>query len=313
MPAVISIQTASARGSGFFVAADTILTNVHVITSNSSVSVHRSDGTTSTARVETTSPAYDIAVLKISNPRPDQPTIPLGSAASVRIGQEVIAIGTALGFLQNTVSRGIVSGLRQVDGATIVQTDAAINPGNSGGPLLDRNGVAIGIVKSGYGGRDGLSFAVAIDHARGVLDGRAAPSVTSSKPSQYQVLSPAVASPADTDRAEATRAFEQLLAQIARRADSLDQAWRTFRKSCYEGAVVGTFDHEWFALWEPHAMRGAVSPGCGVYFGDVKTRANEVRYQVLAAEEAARAADVYPGSRRDLLRKYRLDYGGWDR
>jgi len=90
-------------------------------------------------------PAFDIAMLKISNPLADQPTIPIGSALAARVGQEVIAIGTPLGFLQNSVSRGIVSGLRQVDGATMIQTDAAINPGNSGGPLVDLKGRVIGI------------------------------------------------------------------------------------------------------------------------------------------------------------------------
>ncbi len=69
--------------------------------------------------------------------------------------------------LQNTVTRGIVSAVRQVGPVTLVQTDAAVNPGNSGGPVLDREGMVIGIatmaVKAGLG--QGLSFAVAIDHA----------------------------------------------------------------------------------------------------------------------------------------------------
>ena len=57
----------------------------------------------------------------------------------------MIAIGTPLGFLQNTVSRGIVSALRNVEGAMTIQTDAPINPGNSGGPLFDECGRVIGI------------------------------------------------------------------------------------------------------------------------------------------------------------------------
>jgi len=215
MPAVVTVQTTSGRGSGFFVAADTILTNVHVVGSNAGVTIRRADGSTTNARVESTSAAYDIAVLKVDAPRGDQTTIPMGSAAGARVGQEVIAIGTPLGFLQNTVSRGIVSGLRDVDGSTLVQTDAAINPGNSGGPLLDRNGAAIGIIKSGYQGRDGLSFAIAIDHARAVLEGRPAPAAAaSSTPSQYKPLAPAVASATDERRAMAEKAFDQRMAQI---------------------------------------------------------------------------------------------------
>jgi S1-C subfamily serine protease len=316
MPAVVRVETSGGTGSGFFVEPDTLLTNVHVVGANTSVTIRRAGGSTALVRVAATAPDFDIAVLKLSNPLPDQATIPLGSLSTIRVGQEVIAIGSALGMLQNTVTRGIVSGVRRIGPALLVQTDAALNPGNSGGPLLDRTGTAIGISTAGFRQSQGLNFAVSIDHARALLNGspQAAPAaaVTSSEPS-LRALNPAVPSPADQDRMQATRAYEQLLAQVARRADGLDQAWRTFRKSCYEGAVVGTFDHEWFALWEPRAMQGAVSPGCGVYFGDIKTQANDIRNMALAAEEAARQADIYPGVRRDLRRKYRLDYAGWER
>jgi S1-C subfamily serine protease len=315
MPAVVRVETGAGTGSGFFVEADTLLTNVHVVGSNGSVTIRRAGGTTAVARVAATAPDFDIAVLKISNPLPDQVTIPLGSLAGTRTGQEVIAIGSAFGMLQNTVTRGIVSGVRRVGAAQLVQTDAALNPGNSGGPLLDRTGTAIGINTASFRQSQGLNFAVSIDHARALLDGspQAPPAAATSAEPSLRALNPAVPSPADQNRMQATRAYEQLLGQVARKADGLDQAWRTFRKSCYEGAVVGTFDHEWFALWEPRAMQGAVSPGCGVYFGDIKTQANEIRNMALAAEEAARQADIYPGVRRDLRRKYRLDYAGWDR
>ena len=75
MPAVVTVQTPSGRGSGFFVAADTILTNVHVVGSNAGVTIRRADGSTMNARVESTSAAYDIAVLKVDGPRADQTTI----------------------------------------------------------------------------------------------------------------------------------------------------------------------------------------------------------------------------------------------
>jgi S1-C subfamily serine protease len=311
-PAVVTIEAGSGRGSGFFVAPDTILTNVHVVASNTSVTVRRPDGSTTTARVEAQSAPFDIAVLKVSNPPADQPILPMGSVSGARVGQEVIAIGTPLGFLQNTVSRGIVSALREVEGATMIQTDAAINPGNSGGPLLDRAGLVIGIIKSGYNGRNGLSFAVAIDHARAVLDGRAAPAPTASgAPSVYQPLSPAVASPTDQRRNAGANVFEQTLAQLAQRADGLDDQWRNFRNTCYEGRVAGSFDHEWFALWDQRAMQGAISPGCNGFFGRIRQTAFAIRDAVAAAEEAARRADVYPGTRRDALRHWHLDYSGW--
>ena len=313
-PAVVTVEAGAGRGSGFFVAADTILTNVHVVTSNTSVIVRRPDGSTASARVEALSAPFDIAVLKVANPLPEQPIVTMGSAAGARVGQEVIAIGTPLGFLQNTVSRGIVSALREVDGATMIQTDAAINPGNSGGPLLDRAGLAIGVIKSGYNGRNGLSFAVAIDHARAVLDGRSAqaPSTTS-VPSPYRAIAPAVAPPMDQRRNDSAKAFEQAIAQLARRADALDARWRNFRNSCYEGRVSGSFDHEWYALWDPRAMQGAVSPGCSPFFGEIRQIATAIRDAVIAADEAARQADVYPGTRRDVLRHWRLDNPAWSR
>jgi len=75
----------------------------------------------------------DVAVLRVLDPDASQQVLPLGSAARVRTGQEVIAVGSPLGVLQSSVTRGIVSAVRAVGGVTLVQTDAAINPGNSGG------------------------------------------------------------------------------------------------------------------------------------------------------------------------------------
>jgi S1-C subfamily serine protease len=272
-PAVVTIQTSSARGSGFFVAPDTILTNVHVVASNRTVTVIRSDGTTVTAHVDSSSPAFDIAVLKLSNTLPGQATIRLGTVATTRVGQEVIAIGTPLGFLQNSVSRGIVSGLREVDGAMMIQTDAAINPGNSGGPLLDRNGVAIGVI----------------------------------------ILSPAVASAGEQSRLDGVNGFEKAIAQLAQRADALDDRWRSFRTGCYQGRVAGSFDREWYAFFDQRAMQGTVGQGCEPSFAELQRTAREIRDGVAAADEAARVADVYPGVRRDILKRLRLDYAGWGR
>jgi len=312
-PAVVVVETSSGRGSGFFVTSDTIVTNVHVVSSNTSVTIRRPDGSTTTARVEALSAPFDIAVLRASNPTAGQPTLTMGSAANARVGQEVIAIGTPLGFLQNTVSRGIVSALRDVDGATMIQTDAAINPGNSGGPLLDRTGRVIGVIKSGYSGRNGLSFAVAIEHARTVLEGKAPTPSTAANTSQYRAISPAVASPLDQRRDDAGKLFDLAITQLARRADVLDNRWRAFRKNCYEGRIVGSFDREWYALWDQRAMQGAVAPGCSAYFGEFRQMADSIRDGVIAADEAARQADVYPGTRRDILRRARLDYFGWSK
>ena len=101
------------------------------------VTLRRSAGGSIAARVESSSWDVDLAVLKVSVADPTQPFLELAVPTDVKQGEEVLAIGSPLG-LQNSVTRGIVSGVRDVDGISMVQTDAAINPGNSGGPLIDR-------------------------------------------------------------------------------------------------------------------------------------------------------------------------------
>src|SRR4051812_4769434 len=118
MPAVVRVETASGIGSGFFIAADTLLTNAHVVGANTTVAIRRPDGRTLNARVDVTAPELDMAIIRISNPETGQPTLALGAGASARPGQEVIALGTPLG-LQNTVTRGIVSAVRDIGGLTL--------------------------------------------------------------------------------------------------------------------------------------------------------------------------------------------------
>jgi len=159
----------------------------------------------------------------------------------------------------------------------------------------------------------GLSFAIAIEHAQALLAGRR-PTPSSATP--LTTLSQAMAtergrSETDVNRERAAKAYEQAIAQLARRADALDGQWSSFIRSCYEGQVAGTFDHQWFALWEPRAMRGAVAPGCGPAFTDLRRDASEIRNTISALDEAARREDIYPGIRREILRRYRLDYSGW--
>jgi trypsin-like peptidase len=316
MPAVVRVEAGGAYGTGFFVSPDTILTNVHVVQGNVSVTIRRPDGTTEAARVDATAPELDIAVVRVGRADPGQATLLMGSAARARAGQEVVALGTPLG-LQNTVTRGIVSAVRQVGAVTLVQTDAAINPGNSGGPLLDRSGEVIGITTMGMRSSvaQGLSFAVAIDHASALLAGKR-PTAANNTPLANlndAMKAPRAGSESDGVRIQATRGYEQGLQQISRQAASLDDYWRGFIRACYEGRIAGAFDHDWFAVFEPRAMPGAVSPGCAPNFAQIKTRAEGIRDEVLALDEAARRADVYPGTRRELRQRYRLDYSGWDR
>jgi hypothetical protein len=162
----------------------------------------------------------------------------------------------------------------------------------------------------------GLGFAIAIDHAKSLLDGKR-PAQTSVE-TPLTTLNQALASnsaPSDSDtlRQQGAAAYEQTMTQLALRADSLDGRWRSFTGACYEGRVIGSFDRGWFALWEPRAMQGVLSPGCGSELNDIRRLAEDIRHEVVTVGEAARRADVNPGTRRDALRKYRLDYSGWGR
>ena len=144
LPSVVSIQAGRGRGTGFFVRPDTVLTNSHVVGEQSAVQLVAGERTY-TARVTDISTSSDLAVLQVFNADARQPALRLGSVTGLRAGQEVIAIGSALGVLSNTVTRGIVSAIRDTGSVTLIQTDAAINPGNSGGPLVDRAGLVIGV------------------------------------------------------------------------------------------------------------------------------------------------------------------------
>jgi S1-C subfamily serine protease len=309
MPAVVLVETPTGRGSGFFVKPDTIVTNAHVVGTETSVTVWRFNGDRLSARVVLVAQEFDLAVLKTSTPLENQPSVPLGSVSRVRPGQEVVAIGSPLGVLQNSVTRGIVSSMRRLGAVTLIQTDAAINPGNSGGPLLDRHGDVIGIATMSVKATQGLSFAVAADHARQLIEGQRSMPTTNATPlsSLNTTLQSSAGSGSDEIRQKGASAYEQTLAQLAGRADGLDEYWRRFKASCYEGKIAGGFEREWFAIWDPTALQGAVAFNCGSSFAEVKRDAEQIRSEILAAEEAARHAGVYPGPRRDARRKYRLD------
>ena len=172
MPAVVLIETSTGRGSGFYVQAR------HADHQRSRraerfVRHPAADGRIERQRARRIARARvrhrDAQGVGAVAPRGRDSD---GQRPLAQAGQEIIVIGSALGTLQNSVSRGIVSGLRSSGGATLVQTDAATNPGNSGGPMLDRNGAVIGITTMGYKGAEGLNFGVAIDHARDLLEGR---------------------------------------------------------------------------------------------------------------------------------------------
>jgi S1-C subfamily serine protease len=98
IPAVVSIHAGQSRGTGFFVRPDYVLTNAHVIEGHTSVEL-QSGPMKYAAQVTSVSPGTDLALLHVFNAAGNQPTLALGSLTDVRVGQEVIAVGSALGVL----------------------------------------------------------------------------------------------------------------------------------------------------------------------------------------------------------------------
>lgn len=167
-------------GTGFVVSTDgLILTNKHVVSDDSAeFTVLTNGGDKYPAKVLAVDPMQDIAVLKID--KKGLPMLKLGDSDNIEIGQSVIAIGNALGEFRNTVSIGVVSGLRRTITAAgggmsetledLIQTDAAINPGNSGGPLLNLNGEVIGINTAMTQAAQNIGFALPINKVKRDLD-----------------------------------------------------------------------------------------------------------------------------------------------
>ena len=316
LPAVVTVETDEGRGSAFFIAPDRLLTNAHVVGHHAGVRLKGEDGVETDATVERADADYDIAILVIRQPKADQAKLDLGSLDQTRTGEQVIAIGSPLGMLQNTVTKGILSGYREMGSTIYVQTDAALNPGNSGGPLLDSHGVVIGINSAIIRGAQGLNFAIAIDHAKALLEhGSAALAhLPAGFTAGVQNLTPnGLPSESDQKREEGQKLYETRLAELSKYADSLDTAWARFMSEGWDGRVVGTFDRGWYSLFTLGALEGAPISGYDATFNRLLAAADQWKARLESTEEDARQAGVLPGVRRDLRRQSRTDYPGWDR
>jgi S1-C subfamily serine protease len=166
------------QGSGFIIdKAGHILTNYHVVADARQVVVTlHNQYKTYPATIVGLDRAHDLAVIQIK--APNLTPMVLGDSTNLQVGQKVYAIGNPFG-LAGTLTRGIVSSIRQVtepDGMKIddaIQTDASINPGNSGGPLLNMHGEVIGIntmIASNVGQSAGIGFAIPINTAKAVIN-----------------------------------------------------------------------------------------------------------------------------------------------
>ena len=202
LPAVVTVLSRGVNGggsgSGFIISKEGyIVTNNHVVEGGREFSVIYAQGGAEPAILIGTAPDFDLAVLKVDGPVPA--VAGWGDSGELPLGANVIAIGSALGRYQNTVTAGILSGFnRELGGLrALLQTDAAINSGNSGGPLINTAGQVIGIntavVRGGLSNNaEGLGFAIPSNVASNVV--RQLIETGEAKPAflgiQYQPLNP---------------------------------------------------------------------------------------------------------------------------
>jgi 2-alkenal reductase len=178
LPAVVTVINRSGMGvgsgSGFFISSDGYLvTNNHVVEGARNITIIYSRGGEAPAALVGTAPEFDLAVLKVEGAVPG--VTEWGNSTELPLGANVLAIGSALGEYQNSVTQGILSGFNRQVGPmnNLLQTDAAINSGNSGGPLINLAGQVIGIntmvVRGNFSDAEGLGFAIPSNVAQSVV------------------------------------------------------------------------------------------------------------------------------------------------
>jgi hypothetical protein len=178
----VVVETDEGLGSGFIIKPDGIIvTNHHVVANAKAMAVKLQSGEVyRKVYLLSSDPIDDLAFLKIE--AVDLPTIPLGNSNDVRVGDEVLLVGAPQG-LEQTVSNGLISGIRLDEGVRVLQTSAAASPGSSGGPLLNRRGQAVGVMSFKVVNGENLNFTIPINYVRGKLD-----TLTLSNPKTFEPL-----------------------------------------------------------------------------------------------------------------------------
>ena len=158
-------------GSGFVIREDGLLvTNRHVVNSNTVAMVTLNDGVKKIGQVLVTDKTSDLALIKIDAENLD--VLEFGSSSELLLGQEIIVIGYPKGLVGSaTITKGLVSAIREnLFGLnSVIQTDAALNPGNSGGPMLDLTGKVIGVAQAKITDSEGLNLGIPSDEVQPVI------------------------------------------------------------------------------------------------------------------------------------------------
>jgi hypothetical protein len=239
----------------------------------------------------------------------------LGTASSLRVGQEVIAVGSALGVLSNTVTRGIVSAVRRTGEVTLIQTDAAINPGNSGGPLVDRSGRVIGVNTLKIARvAESIGFAVAIDHALALINGGSQAPAAPPVAGLNDMLRGGAPSEGDAQREQGEKEYAAVLEWADRNGQQIDSYWDRYSKTCVASARRSG-DRPWFAIYESNGITITSNSAydCQQFLDTLRNNATQLKGEVDRVADAARRKGVYPGVMRDIRRRHRMDWPGWER
>jgi S1-C subfamily serine protease len=162
LSAVVTIETGSGSGSGFYIGRDGyVITNHHVVGDAKYVKVRISGGYSVPGEVVRKDLARDVALIKTDI---EPPTALFVRTTAIKVGEEVFAVGSPFGAqLSSTVTRGILSGERMVNEQKYIQSDVAINPGNSGGPLVDADGGLIAVADLKRKDANGIALFIPID------------------------------------------------------------------------------------------------------------------------------------------------------
>ena len=222
-PSAVAIETFDskgdtlARGSGFFIAADRVITNRHVIERASRVEVHLLNGKKYTARgVLALDGEGDLALLSVDVPRELAVPLPIVRAVPQE-GESIVVIGNPYG-LEGSVSNGIVSAVREISGyGKIIQITASISPGSSGSPVVNMAGQVIGIATLQAAEGQNLNFAVPAER------------ISQLKIGEVQTFSTLASETQKNKRSAAERLYSQGLAQLSR--DDYARALPYFEKA----------------------------------------------------------------------------------
>ena len=165
---VAQINTPKGKGTGFLIdSSGLLLTNRHVVGRFKEVDVQFNNGSTYKADVIGRTADLDVALLKLDqSPKGGVKPLAMCVRRDAPVGTDIVVVGNPMGF-RATTTRGIVSAVRNEEGAAILQIDAPVNPGNSGGPIVNYNGEVVGIVTSKLVAMnvEGIGFGVSIPSA----------------------------------------------------------------------------------------------------------------------------------------------------